>query len=142
MRIAEQRDALGRQCGHGVDRGDDALHGLVRQAVHQVEAKLLETCAAQRFNRLAHLFNRLHASDGFLDVRVQILNPERCSSDSGGDIGVGEFTRHMTRIKLDRVRCVRRNIEPKLDLTDDAAKLLGWENIGRASAPMNFTDVM
>ena len=77
MRIVVQRDALGTQYQHFVERGGKRSPRLTRKPIDQIQIDGPEARIAGRFDRLLRYFETLHAVDGFLHVRVEILYADR-----------------------------------------------------------------
>ena len=140
MRVAEERDALRLQFRRQFYGSRHVRARLQRQAIDEIKAKFVEPRIAQCVDGVVDLLERLHAPDRLLNVRIQILNAERHAADARGGIGAGKLCCDVTRIKFDGVPGARQNVEPEVDMVDEAQELRCREHVGRAAAPMHFID--
>ncbi len=102
VRIAEHREPVGPHRDALDDAGAQALLGLLRQAIHEIEIDRPDTGIAQERCRATDILRRLHAPDRRLDLRVERLDAEAdprhpCSPDHPRPVAV-----EATRIDLDR----------------------------------------
>src|ERR1700732_130032 len=74
MCIAEERNAVRRKLVDLIHRVSEALGSLMRQAVDQIDVYAIETQLAGGTDQIAGHFEGLDAMDGFLHVRMEVLD--------------------------------------------------------------------
>ena len=74
MRVAEERHSVGVEPEDGVDRLLECLRALVREAVHEVEIDALKAVVPRPTDGLLDEVSRLHAVDGLVYNRVDVLH--------------------------------------------------------------------
>ena len=136
MGITIQRHPVGRQRQQLLDGFRNAAAVLMRQAIQDVGVQAGNVVAADQVDRLAGQFERLHPTDGFLDLGVEILHPDgravhsgRCKRGHARGVDFG-------RVDLDREFAPfghRHHVEDRIR---HAAHLVGRQQRGRAPAPM------
>jgi len=138
--VAEQSDALrlerGGQFGALFDVGD----ALLRQPVHQVHVDALDAGVAQHRDGVAHLLDRLHAADGVLHVRCEVLDAEAGAVDAQPCQRLHQRRRHPARIEFDGVLGEAGEIEMHRHPVHEVGQMLGAEDRRRAAAPMHVDE--
>jgi hypothetical protein len=76
MRVAENGEPVGRQLQHGVERAAERIHGLVRQAVDEIDVDRFKAQRAQLANGEFRLGAGLNAVDRELDLGIKVLDPD------------------------------------------------------------------
>ena len=125
VRVAEHRDAVGREREHLLDRGLKRFGGLMRQAVDEVDVEALKAQLARGGDQVARHFVWLHAVDRLLHLRLEILDahaeaveahaPQRFEMRAAGD----------TRVDLDPDFGVRVEGKPLARVTEEIFELRG-----------------
>ena len=140
VRVAVERDAVGRGRDHLVERRREAGHGLLRQAVDQVAVDRDEAVGAGGVDHEARLGLALDPVDGLLHLGVEILDPDRDPveaevAEEGDGVGVD-----LARIDLDRDLGVRRDVERAAQHAHEVGHLVAGEEGRRAAAPVQLLD--
>src|SRR5688572_27341277 len=76
MRVAEQRDAIGRQIDDGLDRAREALFVLLRKAVDDVDVDIGEALFARAIDEPLCLDRRLMPANRVLNRLREILHAD------------------------------------------------------------------
>ena len=74
MSIAEERDTIGCEFEDLVHGVRETVRRLIGQAIDEVDVNAVKTEIARGEKQVTSHFERLNAVDGFLHVRVKILN--------------------------------------------------------------------
>jgi hypothetical protein len=140
MGVAEDRQSVGSQrqaLSNGIDAG---RHGLVRQAVDQVQVDAADPCLAQSLHGGGGLFEALDPIDRALDHWVEALHPQA----RAGDAGRSQRRRHLagerSRIDLDGDFRVRRDRESGAKQVDQGEEYGRWQDGRRAAAEVDVVD--
>jgi hypothetical protein len=72
--VAEQRNPVGTERKRLLGGVDDTGHGLLRQAVHQIEIDMDDAGVAQPVGSASCLFQALPAADRLLHARREVLH--------------------------------------------------------------------
>ena len=96
---------------------------LVRQSIHQVDIKRLNTVRPQRIDNPRGFLKRLVTVDRRLDIGVEILNPDRNTGDAGARDGFDLFGFKPARIDLDGEFEIARNAKPLAPINSASAAI-------------------
>ena len=136
--VVEQGDALGRQFDDALHSLAERLDRLVRQSVHQVDVHTRHSVFARLRNGRGRLIERLVAIDGFLDLRVEVLDAHRHAVESELGRGGNVLGRRHPRVDLDADLGVGKDPESRGRMAVKIAHLLGRQVGRRAAAPMEL----
>ena len=101
MGVAEYRNPVGLEVEGAPRRVGDARLGLQRQAVDQVEIERADAERARGLSAGLRLLVRLHAPDGALHGRFEILHAEADAGDAHGPQRVAPVVGQRGRVELD-----------------------------------------
>src|SRR6185436_11403129 len=98
MRVAVERNTVGIESQHAIERCVETVERLLWQPVDQVKVDGAKACCARRLGNPARHFHWLDAMDRFLHCRNEILSAE-------GHAVKTEFRkkRHGVRLKFARI---------------------------------------
>ena len=136
MGIAEQRDAIRVKLDGARDGFRERRHGLMRQAVHQIEIDAGDFRFAEpRHDTLGEL-ETLYAANGLLDAFIEILHAEAGPGDTELRQHHGVAMSHGARIDLDGNFGVRREAEFSSQQLREFAEIRRRQHGRGATAPM------
>ena len=142
MRIAVQGDAVGIEGEHLVDCGIEAVEGLLRQTVDQVQAHRSEAGRACFFDHAPRHAFGLDAMHRLLHRRVEILYPD----GNPVEAQFAEIRHHAwldaARIDFNRAFAIGAAIELQIDGIAQGAHFFARQEAGRAAAPVHLTDAL
>ena len=118
----------------------EALGGLQRQAVDQVDVDAVEAEPARLFNQAARHFERLDAMNRFLHLGMEILNAHAQPVEAEPPQSFEVRLRRHARIDLDADFRVRRERKPFGRETEQAFHLFRRQIRRRAAAPVKLHD--
>ena len=124
MRVVIQRKAVGRQREHGVQRGLDALHRLMRQPVNQIHADGFKPRRARGINHFARFFHRLDAVYGSLNFGVKILNAHAHAVKAQFAQFEHALAAHLARVDFNGIFAVGQQFKMLADKAKHAFQLL------------------
>ncbi len=138
MGVAEHRDPVGLEVERAPRGAGDALLGLQRQAVDQVEVERADAEVSRGVRAGLGLLVGLHASDGGLHGGLEILHAEADAGHPHGRERVPAVVGQRGRVELDGDLGVRGEGEPFLEPVHDGDQAIARQRRRRAAAPVNM----
>ena len=140
MGVAENGEPARLKRGRQFGGADHVLLALFGQAIHQVEIDRRKAAVAQQSHRLRHRFERLHAADQLLHMRIEILHAETDARNAPGGQRIDQIGVDITRVEFDRDFRAGRESEAAAQGVQQAEQAGASQHGGRAAAPMGVND--
>ena len=138
VRVAEHGHAIRRDGHHLLYGVREALGGLQRQAIDQVDVDAVKAKPARFFNQRARHFQRLHAMNRFLHFWMKILNAHAQAVEAQLPQHLKMRERCDARIDLNPDFCVRRERKTLCREAEQAFHLFRRQIRGCATAPVKL----
>ncbi len=140
VRVAEHRNALGREQQHRVERAPEAFDVLMRQPVNQVDADRFEAAGARRVHHVDGQFQRLHAVDRLLHERIEVLHTQAQPVESEAAQMRDRLRRSLARVDLDGIFGVALGQQREVLARGrhQRAHFVERQERGRAAAPVQL----
>jgi len=134
----KERDPIGPQISHQIERGRKPLRGLLGQAADQIHIHAGETSLPQPAHHPPQLLHRHHTVHGFLHVGVCVLNAEADAVEAQLAQLQHRITAEELGIDLDRGLQIRLQIELRCDQLPELGGFLPVEVVGSAAPPVQL----
>ena len=141
VRIAVERDAVGFEREHFVERAVEAVERLLWQPVDQVEIHRAEAARTRFGDNLPGCLLALHAVHRALHVRVEILHADRQAVEAQFLKECHRAFRAGARVDLDRALGARAALEACIERAHQCSHLLARQERRRAAAPVQLADL-
>src|SRR4051812_2442338 len=138
VRVGIKRDAIRVERDHAVEGAAEAVEGLLRQTVDEVEVDRAHAVGARLGYHAAHQILGLHAVHGLLHVGVEVLHAERHAVESEAREMLQGAGWRMARIDFDGALGLGGNVKPRAQRGHQPVHLGAAQESRRAASQMKL----
>ena len=141
MGVVEQCQPMRPERDREFGAARDVAHALLRQAVHQIDIEVFQFRPRAAGGGALDQLERLHAADGALHLRRDVLHAEAGAVDADGGERAHQRAVDPARVELDRVLLEGRQIEARGQFRGHGLQPFRAEDRGRAAAPVQMGEL-